>query len=65
MNGMLHGVIWYADLHRASRQDRAKEPNVAEAADQGRFSCTKGSPVCMGMKTQGFLKDSVNRMLGH
>ncbi len=46
-------------------QDRPKEPDVVEGADQGRFSRIIDGPMCMKTKTQAFLTDSVNRMLGH
>jgi hypothetical protein len=46
-------------------KDRPKEPDVVEGADQGRFSRIIDGPMCMKTKTQAFLTDSVNRMLGH
>ena len=49
----------------ALTQDRPKEPDVVEGADQGRFSRIIDGPMCMKTKTQAFLTDSVNRMLGH
>lgn len=46
-------------------QDRPKEPDVVEGADQGRFGRIIDGPMCMKMKTQAFLKDGINRLLGH